>query len=63
MWVSKSLLQLVGFDEKKLMDIDCFAVEDLGGVLKIAAYNQCFTAAVGAQAERQDLLRKILFNA
>jgi hypothetical protein len=63
MWVSKYLLQLVGVDEKKLMDIDCFAVEDLGGVLKIAAYNQCFTAAVGAQAERQDLLREVLFNA
>lgn len=63
MWVSKSLLQLVGVDEKKLMDIDCFAVEDLGGVLKIAAYNQCFTAAVGAQPERQDLLREVLFNA
>uniref|UniRef100_UPI0019664676 hypothetical protein n=1 Tax=Chromobacterium haemolyticum TaxID=394935 RepID=UPI0019664676 len=34
MWVSKSLLQLVGVDEKKLMDIDCFAVEDLGGVFE-----------------------------
>lgn len=63
MWVSKSLLQVVGVDEKKLMDIDCFAVEDLGGVLKIAAYDQCFTKASGAQAERQALLRKVLFNA
>lgn len=52
MWVSKSLLHVVGVDEKKLMDIDCFVVEDLGGVLKISAYDQCFTSAVGAQAER-----------
>lgn len=63
MWVSKSLLKVVGVDEKTLMDVDCFAVEDLGGVLKIAAYDQCFTLAVGAQAERQALLRKVLFNA
>ncbi|OCR25647.1 hypothetical protein AFK24_07940 [Pseudomonas syringae] len=63
MWVSKSLLQVVGVDEKTLMDVDCFAVEDLGGGLKIAAYDQCFTSAVGEQAERQVLLRKFLFNA
>jgi hypothetical protein len=62
MWVNKSLLQVEGVDEKTLMDVDCFEVEDLGGVLKIAAYDQCFTSAVGAQAERQALLRKVLFN-
>jgi hypothetical protein len=63
MWVSKSLLQVMGVNEKKLMDVDCFSIEDLGSVVKIAAYDRCFTSAVGAEAERQALLRKVLFNA
>lgn len=62
MWVSKSLLNSLGVDEKELMNVDCFAVEDLGGVLKIVACEQCFTADVGIQAERQVMLRKILFK-
>ena len=63
MWVSKSLLNSVGVDEKKLMNVDCFSVEDLGSFLKIVACEQCFTADVGIQAERQVMLRKILFKA
>lgn len=62
MWVSKSLLNSLGVDEKELMDVDCFSVKDLGSVLKIVACEQCFTADVGIQAERQVMLRKILFK-
>ncbi|MFP3494473.1 hypothetical protein SB759_09605 [Pseudomonas sp. SIMBA_059] len=62
MWVSKSLLNLLGVNEKKLMEIDCFRVEDLGGVLKITAYEHCFTVDTGIQADRQIILRKILFK-
>ncbi|WP_339533052.1 hypothetical protein [Pseudomonas mucidolens] len=62
MWVSKSLLDLLGVNEKELMEIDCFYVKDLGGVLKIVAYEQCFTSDTGIQAERQVILRKILFK-
>ena len=50
-------------DEKELMNVDRFSVEDLGSVLKIVACEQCFTADVGIQAERQVMLRKILFKA
>jgi hypothetical protein len=59
MWVSKSLLNSLGVDEKELMNVDCFSVEDLGSVLKIVACEQCFTTDVGIQAERQVMLRKI----
>lgn len=62
MWVSRSLLNSLGVDEKELMNVDCFFVEDMGDVLKIVACEQCFTVDVGIQAEKQVMLRRILFK-